>query len=49
MRILRKPGVQVEVEWAGNPAFIIDLNTCKLIEAWLFVGVMKLLPVSELA
>jgi transposase len=40
MRIPRKPGEQVEVDWAGDPAFIIDPDTGKLTEAWLFVGVM---------
>ena len=41
MRIPRKPGEQIEVDRAGNPAFITDLNTGELIPAWLFVGVLS--------
>ena len=40
MRIPRKPGEQIEVDWAGDPAYIIDPDTGEITEAWLFVGVM---------
>ncbi len=40
MHIPRKPGEQVEVDWAGDPAHIIDPDTGKVTNAWLFVGVM---------
>ena len=40
MHIPRKPGEQVEVDWAGDPAHIIDPDTGEITDAWLFVGVM---------
>lgn len=40
MHINRKPGEQVEVDWAGDPAYIIDPDTGEIVEAHLFVGVM---------
>lgn len=40
MLIPRKPDEQVEVDWAGDPAHIIDSDTGEITEAWLFVGVM---------
>ena len=40
MHIGRKPGEQIEVDWAGDPAHIIDPDTGEIIPAWLFVGVM---------
>ena len=40
MHINRKPGEQVEVDWAGDPATIIDPDTGKIIKAYIFVGVM---------
>ena len=40
MHISRKPGEQVEVDWAGDPAKIIDPDTGEITEAFLFVGVM---------
>lgn len=40
MHIPRKPGEQVEVDWAGDPAHIIDPDTGKITDVWLFVGVM---------
>ena len=40
MHIPRKPGEQVEVDWAGDPAEIIDPDTGELTKAWVFVGVM---------
>lgn len=40
MHINRKPGEQVEVDWAGDPAIIIDPDTGELIKTYIFVGVM---------
>ena len=40
MHINRKPGEQVEVDWAGDPATIIDPDTGEIIKAYIFVGVM---------
>lgn len=40
MHIPRKPGEQVEVDWAGDPAQIIDPDTGELTKAWIFIGVM---------
>ena len=40
MHIPRKPGEQIEVDWAGDPAHIIDPDTGELTDAWIFVGVM---------
>ncbi len=40
MHVPRKPGEQVEVDWAGDPANIIDPDTGEITEAWLFIGVM---------
>lgn len=40
MHISRKPGEQVEVDWAGDPAHIIDPDTGEIIDASIFVGVM---------
>lgn len=40
MHIDRKPGEQVEVDWAGDPAHIIDPDTGEIIDAYIFVGVM---------
>ena len=40
MHIKRKPGEQVEVDWAGDPAYIIDPDTGEIIKAHIFVGVM---------
>lgn len=33
MRIPRKPGEQVEVDWAGDPAQIIDPDTGEITKA----------------
>lgn len=41
MHIPRKPGEQIEVDWAGKPACIIDPDTGELTECWLFVGVLS--------
>jgi transposase len=40
MHINRKPGEQVEVDWAGDPAYITDPDTGEIIKAYIFVGVM---------
>lgn len=40
MHINRKPGEQVEVDWAGDPATIIDPDTGESLKAYIFVGVM---------
>ena len=40
MHINRKPGEQIEVDWAGDTAEIIDPDTGEIIKAYLFVGVM---------
>ena len=40
MHINRKPGEQVEVDWAGAPARIINPDTGEIIDAFLFVGAM---------
>ncbi len=40
MHISRKPGEQVEVDWAGDAAHITDSDTGDIIDAYLFVGVM---------
>ena len=39
MHIKRKPGEQVEVDWAGDPATIIDPDTGEILKAYIFVGV----------
>lgn len=41
MHIGRKPGEQIEVDWAGDPAGITDPDTGEIIPAWIFVGVMS--------
>lgn len=41
MHIPRKPGEQIEVDWAGDPAHIIDPDTGVITEAWIFVGVLS--------
>lgn len=40
MHINRKPGEQVEVDWAGDSAKIIDPDTGEVIDVHIFVGVM---------
>ena len=40
MHINRKPGEQVEVDWAGDTATIIDPDTGEIVKAYIFVGVM---------
>lgn len=41
MHINRKPGEQVEVDWAGDPAKITDPDTGENIDAHIFVGVLS--------
>ena len=41
MHIPRKPGQQIEVDWAGDPAHIIDPDTGEITDVWLFVGVLS--------
>ena len=41
MHIPRKPGEQVEVDWAGDPAYITDPDTGEVTTAHIFVGVMS--------
>ena len=38
MHINRKPAEQVEVDWAGDPAHIIDPDTGESLDAHIFVG-----------
>lgn len=40
MHINRKPAEQIEVDWAGDPAHIIDPDTGEILDAYIFVGVM---------
>ena len=40
MHISRKPGEQIEVDWAGTPATITDPDTGEIIKAYIFIGVM---------
>lgn len=40
MHINRKHAEQIEVDWAGDPAYITDPDTGEIINAYLFVGVM---------
>ena len=41
MHIPRKPGEQIEVDWAGNPAYLVDTDTGEFIPCYLFVGVLN--------
>ena len=40
MHIPRKPGEQIEVDWAGDPAHLTDPYTGEIIDAYIFIGVM---------
>lgn len=40
MHIDRKPGEQIEVDWAGDPVQITDPDTGEVINAYIFVGVL---------
>jgi hypothetical protein len=41
MHITRKPGEQIEVDWAGQTANIIDRDTGEIIPAYIFVAVLS--------
>lgn len=41
MHINRKPGEQVEVDWAGDPTYLIDPDTGETMKVSIFVGVMS--------
>jgi transposase len=41
MRILRKPGEQLEVDWAGQTASIIHRDSGEMIDVYVFVGVLS--------
>ena len=41
MHIDRKPGEQLEVDWAGKTATIIDRDTGEIINAYVFVAVLS--------
>lgn len=41
IHISRKPGEQVEVDWEGDPAYIIYSDTGEATKVFLFVGVMS--------
>lgn len=41
MHIPRKPGEQIEVDWAGDTARIIDFDTGEIIPCYVFVGVLN--------
>jgi transposase len=41
MHIQRKPGDQIEVDWAGDTASVIDRDTGEIIPAYIFVGVLS--------
>jgi len=40
MHINRKPAEQIEVDWAGDTAKLVDPYTGEIVEAYIFVGVM---------
>ncbi len=40
MHIQRKPGEQMEVDWAGDPAHIVDPDTGAFLDLYVFVGVL---------
>ncbi|AJA49808.1 putative transposase for insertion sequence IS1162 [Clostridium pasteurianum DSM 525 = ATCC 6013] len=41
MHINRKPGEQLEVDWAGQTSPIVDRNTSDIINAYIFVAVLS--------
>ena len=41
MHIPRKPGQQIEVDWAGDPAHVIDRDTGESIKVYVFVAAMS--------
>ena len=40
MHVPRKAGEQIEVDWAGDPAVIVDPDTGEITHAQIFIGVM---------
>ena len=36
----KEPGEQIEVDWAGDPAHLIDPYTGEIIDTYIFIGVM---------
>lgn len=44
MHFKHKPGEQIEVDWAGDPAHYTDRDTGEKVKTWVFVGV---LPYSQ--
>lgn len=46
LRVRRKPGEIIEMDWAGSTAFIIDRDTGEKIKAYIFVAT---LPCSQLS
>ena len=41
MHITRKPGDQIEVDWAGQTASLVDSETGEIIPVYIFVGVLS--------
>ncbi len=41
MHIHRKPGEQLEVDWAGQTASLVDSDTGEIIDAYVFVGALS--------
>lgn len=41
MHIPRKPGEQIEVDWAGNTAKVVDPITGEILPCYLFIGVLN--------
>lgn len=41
MHISRKPGEQIEVDWAGQTTSIVDRDTGEIIPAYVFVGILS--------
>lgn len=41
MHIPRKPGEQLEVDWAGDPAYIVNRDTGEMMPCYIFVGVLN--------
>ena len=41
MHVPRKPGEQLEVDWAGQTAALVDHDTGEIVPAYVFVGVLS--------
>lgn len=41
MHLTHKPGEQIEVDWAGDPATYIDPDTGEILKAFVFIGVLS--------